>query len=151
MFIMVSVCWATSKLLVPSAPLGKGIGRAWSTWVFCHASQELRNEGSNSTLLSMLRRAERRGSAKSFSMARIAPGHSQPVRIELRGHTCIHNALSLVAGDAWQSEYNDPDSMSCKRGTFNTLPHYVCLCVVMLQSLEVPLLHLGRAVWRWLE
>lgn len=99
----------------PPSPLRKG---NWASmkhssffFFFCHASQEPRNERNNSLLLSMLKRAERHGSTKSFSVARVASGQSCPASLKLRGHTSTQLTMHshLGAGDAWRSRHNDPD------------------------------------------
>jgi len=83
---------------------GKGIGRAWRTQVVCHASWEPRNEWNNSQLLSVLRRAQQRGSAESCSSAWRAspaiPTGRCPVTLDTHplAPTVRHR---LMASDAW--------------------------------------------------
>lgn len=108
MFIVVSVCWTTWKTPSLSPPLRRGIGRGRGTPVFCHASQEPRNEWNYSWLFSMLTRAQQRGSTKSSSTWRgwLPPGQSWPARRPVtwtRASTRPTIRRHLAAGDAWRS------------------------------------------------
>lgn len=112
------------RLLNPEpllAPLRKGeLGEREALEVFFFLVMLRRNlemSGIISALLSVLRRAERHGSAKSFSVACVwLAGNPDRAASSYTGHTSTPLTMHghLGAGDAWQSEHNDPDSMSCK-------------------------------------
>lgn len=130
MFIMVSVCWTTLNPSL-SAPLRRGIGRAWSTRVFCHASQEPRNEWNNSQLLSMLRRAQQQGSTKSFSMAWNSSQAILTIQCPVTGtHICSpHNTQSFSGMWCMHAGTMIPTWCHVKGRCL----HCGCRCVTMLQ------------------
>lgn len=150
MFIVVSVCWTTWKTPSLSPPLRRGIGRGRGTPVFCHASQEPRNEWNYSWLFSMLTRAQQRGSTKSSSTWRgwLPPGQSWPARRPVTW-TRIYSPYDTppLSGRRCMAEHNDPDEMSCKRGLFTPRG---CPCVTTLRRLVLSLMHRGSAVCKWL-